>query len=147
MATKKELENKKAIAHDYFKMGFSQVEISAKVGISPQTLSKWAKEGLWRDERKSITQTRQEILKNYHDQLSELNRTIQAREEGKRIPSKPEADIMTQLLNAIQKLENDTSLSETISVFTAFLDFVRSQAPEKALEISDFCDAYIKSKM
>ncbi len=147
MATKKELENKKAIAHDYFKMGFSQVEISAKVGISAQTLSRWAKEGMWKEERKSITQTRQEILKNYHDQLAELNRTIQAREEGKRIPSKPEADVMTQLLNAIQKLENDASISETISVFTSFLDFVRSQVPQKAVEISDFCDAYIKSKM
>ncbi|MGP1515824.1 MAG: DDE transposase family protein [Bacteroidales bacterium] len=147
MATKLQNNQKKVIAHDYFRLGYSQIEISQKIDVSQQTLSKWAKEGLWKEERNSITQTRQELLKQYHDQLSELNRTINNREEGKRMPTKPEADVMTQVLNAIQKIENDASVSEIISVFTDFLDFIRGQAPHKALEISDYCDAFIKSKM
>lgn len=147
MATKQELQQKKIIAHDLFRAGFSQIEISKKIGISEQSISRWAKNGLWAKERSSILQTRQELLKQYHNQLSELNLSIQSRPEGKRMPSKPEADVMTQLLGAIQKLENDASISEIISVFTDFLDFVRKQVPQKALEISDFCDAYIKTKI
>lgn len=148
MANKKiDNSQKKVIAHDYYKAGFSQIEISEKIGISQQTLSRWVKQEGWKDERTSITQTRQELLKQYHSQLSSLNAAINSRPEGKRMPTKPEADVMTQLLNAIKKLENDASVSEIISVFTAFLDFIRLSAPQKALEISDLCDAYIKSKM
>lgn len=145
----RKIENnqKKIIAHDYYKAGYSQIEISQKIGISQQTLSRWVKEGSWKQERTSITQTRQELLKQYHDQLSELNHSINTRDKGKRIPTKPEADIMTQLINAMQKLENDASVSEIISVFTDFLDFIRKSSPYKAVEISDFCDAYIKSRM
>ena len=86
---------------------------------------------MWKEERSSITQTRQELLKEYHDQLYELNKTINSRPEGKRMPTKPEADVLTQLLNAIHKIENDASVSQIISVFTDFLSFVRLQSPQK----------------
>lgn len=145
----RKIENnqKKVIAHDYFRQGFSQIEIASKIGVSQQTLSRWVKQEGWRDERTSLTQTRQALLKQYHDQLSELNRIISLRNKGHRMPTKPEADVMTQLLNAIQKLENEASISQTISVFTDLLDFVRLHAPDKVIALSDLCDAFIKSKL
>lgn len=149
MTTSDKIKNnkKKVIAHDYFRQGISQIEICSKVDISPQTLCRWVKEGGWKDERKSITQTRQELLRQYHTQLAELNDTILSREEGKRIPSKAEADIITQLTNTIKKIENEADISGIISVMVDFLEFVRKQQPDKALELSAFSDAFIKSKL
>lgn len=40
MATKQELQQKKIIAHDLFRAGFSQIEISKKIGISEQSISR-----------------------------------------------------------------------------------------------------------
>lgn len=147
MSTKTTNNQKKVIAHDYYKRGTTLVEISQKIGISQQTLCRWVKDGQWKQELQSITQTRQQMLRQYHDQLAELNAQIQSREPGKRIPTKPEADVMTQLLNAIKRIENDADVSTVISVLVDFLEFIRKEQPDKAVEISDYCDAFIKSRL
>lgn len=148
MATNRIKSNqRKVIAHDYYKQGLTQVEICEKIGISAPTLRKWIAEGSWQKELKCIAQTRQALLQQYHEQLSELNRIISSREQGKRFPTKAEADVSTQLINNIKKIEFEASVSEIISVMVSFLNFLRDNYPDKTVDISNLIDSYIKTKI
>ncbi|MDR1848131.1 MAG: helix-turn-helix domain-containing protein [Bacteroidales bacterium] len=138
---------KKEIAHDYFKQGLPQKEIAEKLNISNNTVSRWVVAGKWREERRSITLSRQELLRGWQNQLLEINNNIKQREEGKRFPTSAEADIMTKLTSNINKLQMETSLSGYISAAADIVEFYQNQYSEKAKQVSDFLDIFIKSKL
>jgi uncharacterized protein YjcR len=50
----------------------SQKEVSAKIGISEQTLSKWGKEDNWDELKKSLLTSRQDSLRRLYAHLQEL---------------------------------------------------------------------------
>jgi transposase-like protein len=147
MATKLTNIKKREIAHDYFKQGFSQKDIASKLEVSANTLSRWATAGKWHEERRSITLSRQELLRGWQNQLLEINNIINARDEGKRYPTSGEADIQTKLTSNINKLQIETSLSGYVSVATDIVEFFQNQYPAKAKDILDYLDIFIKSKL
>ena len=60
------------------------------------------------------------------------------------IPTSKEADIIVKITNAIQKLEGETSLGETVQTGMAFTEFVRDIDFEKGQEVSEYFDMFIK---
>ena len=52
-----------------------------------------------------------------------------------------------KITNAIQKLEGETSLGETVHTGMAFTEFVRDIDFEKAQEISELFDMFIREMM
>ena len=118
----------------YLKENITQQEIADRVGVSRVTVNKWAKE--W-EERISSTLT----------QLDELDRSIASKEEGKRFPSAAEADIRRKLTADLEALEQDASIRDIYNVSRGLLDWLRQQDLERAKELSDYFDAYIKEKM
>ena len=80
-------------------------------------------------------------------QLDELDRSIAGKEEGKRYPSAAEADIRRKLTADLEALEQDASIRDIYNVSRGLLDWLRQQDLERAKELSDYFDAYIKEKM
>lgn len=122
----------------------SQKEIAQRVGVSEQTMSKWAKEGAWDKMRRSKLASRQNELANAYLQLEELNRVIMARPEGERIPNTKEADVQVKLASQIRTLETQISTADVMDVGIAFIDWVRQIAPEKSADVLMLYDSFMK---
>ncbi len=131
----------------YTKENYEQKEIASKVGVSEVTISKWKKKYHWEELKVSITITKEEQLKNLYRQIAELNKAIASREEGKRFATSSEADSISKLANAIDKMETDVGLSDIISTFKSFLSWLKQFDLEKAQELVTLFDAFIKTKI
>lgn len=131
----------------YTKENLSQKEIAAKVGVSEVTISRWKDKYKWEELKVSITITKEEQLKNLYRQIAELNNAIAGREKGSRFASSKEADSITKLANAIDKLESDIGLADIISTFRNFLAWLRKFDLPKAQELTPLFDSYIKTKI
>ena len=130
----------------YTKENLTQKEIAARVGVSAVTINKWVNKEKWEELKVSITITREEQLKNLYRQLGEMNKTITER-EGSRFPTPAEADTITKLANAIDKLETETGLNEILSTFKEFLNWVRKFNLDEAQRLVPLFDDFVKTKL
>lgn len=147
---KQELSNaqKKEWAKVLFtKEHLTGAEIAEKVGVRPATISKWVNTENWQLLKTSITITREEQLARLYQQLELIQSKILERPIVERFASTSEADIITKLASAIDKLEKETGLSEIISVSKQFLEWLRISDLEKAKEMSMYFDAFIKERL
>lgn len=124
----------------------SQKEISERVGVSAVTINKWVNKEKWEELKVSITITREEQLKNLYRQLAEMNKEI-AKRDGNKFPTPAEADTITKLANAIDKLETETGLNEILSTFKEFLNWLRKFNLDAAQHLVPLFDDFVKSKL
>ncbi len=129
----------------FLKENLTQQEIADRVGVSRVTVGKWARE--WEGLKLNLLQTREERYMSTLAQLDELDRTIAARPEGSRYPTTKEADIRRKLTADLEALEQEASIRDIYNVSRGLLDHVRKNNLEKAKELSDYIDDYIKEKM
>ena len=127
----------------------TQKEAAERVGVSAVTMNKWVRVGKWDELKVSITITREEQLKSLYRQLTEMNRTIAGREsaEGNRYPTSAEADTISKLANAIDKLETETGLNEVLSSFKEFLGWLRKFDIATAQKLVPLFDDFVKTKL
>lgn len=130
----------------YTKENLTQKEIAERVGISVQTMSKWVTKFKWDELKVSLTITREEQLKNLYRQLAEMNKAISER-DGNKYPNAAEADTITKLANAIDKLETETGLNEILSTFKEFLNWLRKFNLEEAQRLVPLFDDFVKTKL
>lgn len=148
MAKTPKENTKKITAKALFITGqYQQKEIAEMVGVTVQTVSRWANSEKWDIELASITITKGQQLARIYSQINEINGAITQREPGKRYANAGEADTLVKLSTAAKKLETETGVSDIVDVSIGLLEWVRSFDTEKAKEISDIFDGYIKSKM
>jgi hypothetical protein len=107
-------------------------------------MSRWVKQGKWNSIKTSITITREAELSRFYQQLREIDDNISGREKGERFPSSKEADIISKLASAIEKLERDVGVAEIVNVARIMLEWLRPFDLEKAKEVSGLFDAFIK---
>ena len=55
-----------------------------------------------------------QIIAQFQHQITEINRNINSREEGKRFATPAEADALAKLAGAIKKLENDVGITDCV---------------------------------
>lgn len=125
----------------------TQKEICDLVGCSSRSFVKWKKEGKWEDLKVSYTISKEQELRRIYIQIREINNAISQRDEGERYATTKEADILAKLAGAAKNLENQTSVSEVIDVFMGFNNFLSKNDFNKAREIIELEDAYIKYKL
>lgn len=129
----------------YIGGGITQKEIAGRISVTETTLTRWIKVGKWDSLKKSLLTTKQNQLGFLYDQLDFLNTDISKREfkvaEGK------EADTIIKLTAAINRLETETSIGDTVEVARNFIEFVRPQNLELAKTITDLFDVFITAKM
>ncbi|WP_295990504.1 helix-turn-helix domain-containing protein [uncultured Alistipes sp.] len=146
MALDTDSKQRKELAKTLFlNSELTQAEIAEKVGVSRISVVRWAKE--WEGLKLTFMQTRDARIKSTLQQLDELDRHIASREEGKRFPTAREADTRRKLTADLEALEQDASVREVVNVARGILDYVRAHDLEKAKELSDYIDAYIKERM
>ncbi len=133
----------------YLKSDLNQKEIAEKVGVAEKTLSKWVNDEHenWELLKSSFIITREQELRRIYIQISELNTFISERPEGSRFATSKEADVLSKLASAAKSLEAETSISDTISVFREFSEFIKEVDFGKAKEFIVFQDAFIKHKL
>lgn len=129
----------------FLKENITQQEIADRVGVSRITVNKWAKE--WEGLKLNLLQTREERISSTLAQLDELDRSIADKEQGKRFPSTAEADIRRKLTADLEALEQEASIRDIYNVSHKLLDWLRTYDLDKAKELSDYFDSYIKEKM
>ena len=147
MATTKEMQGKR----DYAKLLFiheqlSQKDIALRIKVSAQTINKWANLDNWDSYRVSMTLSKEEQLKSLYRQLSELNKVIAVREDHK-YATVAEADAISKLASAIDKMETDIGIADIISVSKKFLTWLRKFNLMKAQEITPLFDAFVKDNL
>ncbi len=129
----------------YLKENLTQQEIADRVGVSRVSVSNWVRAGKWEEQRTGLTLTREEQVRNLYRQVAEINRAIAARDEGSRFATSQEADIIGKLSKSIRQMETEAGIADVISVLTRFIDFLRPLDLEKAKEVTNLADAFIKS--
>ena len=147
MATKKEMQDKR----DHAKLLFiheqlNQKEIAGRIKVSEVTISKWANADAWESHKVSITITKEEQLKNLYRQLAEMNKVIAGREDRK-YANASEADSISKLAGAIEKMESDIGIADIVSVSKKFLAWMRKFNLVKAQEITPLFDAFVKDNL
>lgn len=129
----------------YLNSGMTQAEIAEKVGASRMSIVRWSKE--WEGMKLNFMQTREARIQSTLQQLDELDRCIASREEGHRFPSAKEADIRRKLTADLEALEQEASVRDIVNVSRSLLDYIRQTDVERAKELSDYIDSYIKERM
>lgn len=142
------LKQKKEWARTLFLDGtqmFTQQEIADKVGVSRKTINKWVSEEKWGELRISLTMTKDQSIKRLHRQLDDLLYLIETRPMGERHANPTESETINKLSSAIEKLETEVGVKEVVNVSVRVIEFVRKYDNEKAKEIADIFDQFIKS--
>lgn len=144
--TRKEREQIRELAKLLFiHETLSQKEVAARMGVSEQTVSRWSQAENWDQLRVSITITREEQLRNLYRQLSEINKAIAERDQ--KFATSTEADTISKLATAIEKMESDVGISDIVSVSKKFLNWIRKNDLVKAQEFVPLFDAFIKDNL
>lgn len=147
--TKKKTDkiDKRSIARTlYLEGSYTQEEIAEKVGVTRQTVIRWSKEDTWQELKVSMSITPAQLIKEWQQQISEINRAIANRDEGMRFATPAQADALLKLATAIKKLQDDLGISEIISVCMRFLAWLRPLDMEVAKTFNRYMDAFIKDQ-
>lgn len=131
----------------YLKENLTQKEIAQKVSVTEKTIGKWIESENWEQYKSSLIVTKEQELRRIYMQINELNTFIFAREEGQRFANSKEADTLTKLTAATRSLETETSISDVMEVAMKVCDFIKKDDLLKSQEMSNFFDAFIKTKL
>lgn len=131
----------------YLKDNLTQQEIAEKVGVSRQTIARWAKEDKWEELKVGITMSREQQIAGLHRQIAEINKVVTSRPEGQCFTNAAEADTINKLTSAIKKLETDVGISDIISVGMKFVNWLRPYDLDRSKEYLKLWDAFIKDSL
>ncbi len=131
----------------YLKTQMNQKEIAQRVETTEKTLGKWVKDGKWDMLKSSFTITKEQELRRIYQQISSLNDAIETRDDGHRYPDGKEADILSKMASAARSLETDTSIAQIIDTSIEIIRWVQETDYDKAKELSDYFDSFIKHKL
>ncbi len=131
----------------FLKENLTQGEIAERVGVARATINRWAQAEKWEEQKVGLTLTRETQVASLYRQVAEINRAIMEKPEGQRFADSKEADILGKLSSAIRKLENEVGISETISVLTRFIEWLKSLDMAKAKELVQLADAFIRNSL
>lgn len=139
------LSRKKEYAKTLFlsEENLNQKMIAERVGVTEKTIGNWIKRYGWRDLRRSLITTKQNQISLLYDQLEFINTTISERED--KAANSKEADVIIKLTGAIQRLEVETSVGETVEVAKKMISFVQNDDLDFAKKLTNYFDIYIQS--
>jgi DNA-binding XRE family transcriptional regulator len=149
MATKRELFQKKELARMYYMSGEPQKGVALKVGVTEQTVGKWAKEESWAIKRASINISRPELVNKtlllINSLLDKVNESENPLEEFGAV-----ADRISKLAATVEKLDKKTNLVTVMEVCSSFEKWlvVRSKLDKEVtsefiIKVNEYQQLYI----
>ena len=152
MATKQELEKKKAIALQLYLAGQEQKTIADQLSITQTTISRWAAQNHWREQRAARTITRPQLVNKILQAIDELLDKVLKSEDQVLMAGVP--DKLAKLAATIEKLDKKANIVDTIEVFMAFSRWLEFQAqtdreitPALLAAFNKYQNKYIIEKM
>lgn len=152
MATKAELEKKKAVALQLYLAGQEQRTIADQLSITPKTVSLWAQKYHWREQRAAKTITRPQLVNKILQAIDELLDKVLQSEDQAITAGVP--DKLAKLAATIEKLDKKANIVDTIEVFMAFSKWLEYQSqtdpeitPELLAAFNKYQNQYIIEKM
>lgn len=128
----------------YFQTDMTHADIAAIIGVSDQTIYRWIKQNNWKQMKEAATRTPLAIVEMLYKQLYTLNNNVCNRDEP--VPTSQEAEINRKLINSIDKLKRQASLSENIQVLMGFTGFLNKIDNELTKKVVTYADQYLKEK-
>jgi transposase len=135
------------VAKVLFMQGYTQKEIAAKITVSEQTISKWAKTDHWDNLKKNLVNSKTERLSELYDELMALNAMIKTRDEGFRFPNSKEADIRRKLIRDIADLERKYNIGQTTVIARDFITFCRDIDFDFSQKANEYFDLFINHQI
>jgi len=140
---KKDFTHIKEVAQILFLQGYKQKEISEKMGISQQSLTRWVKDGHWDTLKTSLLTSKNERISELYAELAELNLKIKSKEEGNRFADSKEADIRRKLIADIADLEQKYNIGQTTVIARDFVMFIKEVEYDFAEKATEYFDLFI----
>lgn len=129
----------------YFQTDMTHADIAAIIGVSDQTIYRWIKQNNWKQMKEAAMRAPLAIVEMLYKQLYALNNNICTRDEP--VPTLQESEINRKLINSIDKLKKQASLSENIQVLMGFTGFLNKMDNDLAKKVVTYADQYLKDKM
>ena len=122
-------------------------ELAERTGVSAQTISKWINDPKenWESLRASVIITKEQQIRRFYAQVTELNDAIEQRPPGERYASSSEADTLVKITKAIKELETETNASQAMEVLKEFIYYIRLDDFAKATEVTQLADGFMKT--
>lgn len=150
--TRAELERLKSVARPLYLSGMELQEIADKVNVSRVTLSRWVKEGGWKEARAAKNVTRPELVNKLLLAIDNLIAQVNASGDPNAIGTL--ADKLSKLSATIEKLDKKANVVDAIEVFMAFNRWIQDQAsydpeitPELIKAINKYQNKFLMEKM
>jgi hypothetical protein len=150
--TKAELEKKKKLARTLYMAGKDQNEIADQIDISRQTLSKWANQEGWKEQRAATSVTRPELVNKLLHSIDTLITDVNASGDAAKIAGL--GDKLAKMSAVIEKLDKKANVVDAIEVFMAFSKWMQFRAqkdpnitPELLKTFNYYQDLFISDKM
>lgn len=138
-------KEKKEYAWLLFREGtLTQKAIAEKVGVSEKTISGWKDTEQWESKRRSLYNTREDILVDMY--LIFENTKNQIKEKGGVANSK-DGDAILKLSQSIKNLETETSVGQVFEVCKGLIQHIQKIDFEKSKEMIDYVDSFLKEKL
>jgi len=110
-------------------------------------LSKWMTDGDWRRLKVSLIGTKEQRLRIMYEMINAQQDKINSRPDNERYPNSKEADVLLKLTAAVKNMEEETSISQIVSVFVEFCKFLKDINYEGIDELLTLQDNFVKSQM
>jgi hypothetical protein len=130
---KKQARDNKMVAYNlYVEIGKSQTDICELLHIHGSQMSKWVKDGNWKELREAQLVTVHSLKANNLQLIADIQKTIKT--EQRTVNSK-EADIIFKLSATNEKLEKRADLSDKVFAISEFLDFTKGNIAEELFKL------------
>ena len=150
--TRADIERLKSVARPLYLSGMEMQEIADKVGVSRVTLSRWVKDGGWKEARAAKNVTRPELVNKLLLAIDNLIEQVNASGDPNAIGTL--ADKLSKLSATIEKLDKKANVVDAIEVFMAFNRWIQDQAsydpeitPELIKAINKYQNKFLMEKM
>lgn len=138
-------KEKKEYAWLLFREGtLTQKAIAEKIAVSEKTISIWKETEGWESKRRSLYNTREDILV---DMYLIFENTKNAIKEKGGVANSKDGDAILKLSQSIKNLETETSVGQVYEVAKQLIQHVQKIDFEKAKEIIDYVDSFLKEKL
>lgn len=127
----------------YISENLHQKVIAERVGVTEKTLGRWVNDGGWKNLKRSLITTKQNQISLLYDQLEHLNNEIASRDS--KVANSKEADVIIKLTGAIQRLETETGVGETVEVSKKIIGLIQQEDLELAKRVTTYCDVLIQT--
>ncbi|MBN2669978.1 MAG: helix-turn-helix domain-containing protein [Bacteroidales bacterium] len=124
----------------YIEEGWSQKDIATTVGVSENTVTNWVKKYDWKIRKAEIAAAPHKVRQKL---MSELQKVLDGEVTGLN------ADVVSKITRAIERLDKGVSVQVTISVMKMFTDFITTQEidSETLSQIVELSKLFIKEQI